>query len=548
MIAVSLIVLAGLAAAGVLRKRSAATRHWVLATALACAAVAPALELIVPAWDFRTETAPPTPQVRPQIVTSIVGEVPAEAGVGQPTKPHHIFDRAGTLMTRATLMAIWIAGTGISFFVLFVGLARLAWLASRSRPVRTGRWAELAQDIACQFDVRRPILLLQSDHPTLLVTWGLVRPKVMLPAGASEWGEDRMRIVLCHEVAHVRRGDWGTQMLSELLRAVYWFNPFVWMAGRRLRQESELACDDAVLNQGIEGPRYAQHLLDLARAIRRHRRVALPDLPAPAMVRPSTLERRVTAMLNTRLNRKPMTPFARIVATMCLATAAVLIVGLVASAQSSATFSGSVVDPMTSAVPKVAITLTSVQREAKHEVLSDQNGQFEFVALPAGDYLLEARYPGFEPLKETVTLAGRNIERTLALKIGSLRETVTVVVPTSAREAPTVPGVDERPARRLDDCNAASSGGNVRPPRKLTHESPTYPAQLAGTASKETVVLDARIGLDGAIREITAVEPANPDLANAAVDAVRRWKFEPTLLNCVPIEVMMRVTVNFEAR
>ena len=92
--------------------------------------------------------------------------------------------------------------------------------------------------------------LLQSHHPALLVTWGLGSPKILLPATASAWPADRIRVVLAHELAHVVRHDWLTQISAELLRALYWFNPLVWLAARRLREESERACDDAVLETG----------------------------------------------------------------------------------------------------------------------------------------------------------------------------------------------------------------------------------------------------------------------------------------------------------
>ena len=121
-------------------------------------------------------------------------------------------------------------------------------------------WRDVADDVARQYGLRTPVVLLQSDHPTLLVTWGLLRPKIILPAAAREWAADRMRVVLCHELAHIRRGDWAAQMTAELLRSIYWFNPLMWIASTRLRRESEQACDDEVLNLGIDGPEYAGHL------------------------------------------------------------------------------------------------------------------------------------------------------------------------------------------------------------------------------------------------------------------------------------------------
>ncbi len=107
----------------------------------------------------------------------------------------------------------------------------------------------------------------QSDHPSLLVTWGLARPKVILPSSADEWSDDRARVVMSHELAHIRRGDWIVQLSAELLRAFYWFNPLMWIACRRLRLESEHACDDEVMSRGVEGSDYATHLIELARAL-----------------------------------------------------------------------------------------------------------------------------------------------------------------------------------------------------------------------------------------------------------------------------------------
>ena len=110
--------------------------------------------------------------------------------------------------------------------MLLVGFGRLAWLASRSerlraRPLDRSR----AKTLPGSYGLRRPVVLLQSDHPTMLVTWGWLRPKVILPAGARDWTRDRVRVVLCHELAHIRRGDWAAQMTAELLRSLLLVQP-----------------------------------------------------------------------------------------------------------------------------------------------------------------------------------------------------------------------------------------------------------------------------------------------------------------------------------
>jgi beta-lactamase regulating signal transducer with metallopeptidase domain len=200
------------------------------------------------------------------------------------------------------VVAIWLTGAGAGLAFLFTGLIRLRRLASRSIPMGEP-WPALAQQICRDYAIPRPIRLLQSRNTSVLVTWGVVRAKVLLPQSASSWPANVANVVLRHELAHVRRCDWITQMIAQLLRIVYWFNPLIWIVCRRLRLEAELACDDAVLLRNINGHEYASHLLDLARSLNTTNRAWSAVL---TMARPSTLERRFAAMLNPELNRNPL--------------------------------------------------------------------------------------------------------------------------------------------------------------------------------------------------------------------------------------------------
>jgi hypothetical protein len=170
-----------------------------------------------------------------------------------------------------------------------------------------GPWRRLTALISDEYGLRSIVHVLESRNPSILVTFGALCPRVVLPAGASEWAEERARIVLRHELAHVRRRDWIAQMIAQVLRIVFWFNPLVWIVCRRLRLESECACDDAVLSDHIQGHEYAEHLLDLARVLNRHGQSWSAAL---SMARPSTIERRFSAMLNPRLNRYPVSRFS----------------------------------------------------------------------------------------------------------------------------------------------------------------------------------------------------------------------------------------------
>jgi beta-lactamase regulating signal transducer with metallopeptidase domain len=542
----SLVILVGFALTELLRKRSAALRHWVLAAVVGCAAAMPILDAIRPSTSLPLQ-APQSIQTAGQAgqpATQPGG--PSTASIGSDPSGSQTRLSTAAVLERISpfLREIWLSGVIASVFVLLTGLGRLTWLAARSRRVTTGRWSDLSGEIATAYGLRRPFVLLQSDHPSLLVTWGFTAPKVILPAAASEWSDDRARVVLWHELAHIRRGDWILQMCVELLRAVYWFNPLLWMLSRRLRFESEHACDDEVMGRGVEGPDYATHLVDLARALGRPSRRMLPALPAQAMARPSSLERRVRAMLNTRLDRKPITGLTRVLIVTALLAATVAI----AAAQNVfSTLSGSVRDSQGAVLPGVTLVLSNAQKQSKYEVKSDRTGSFEFPGLQAGDYVLEAGVPGFATLRQSVSVSGQDLNRDLQLHVGSLEETVTVV--DEAEYDPSASAARQigspRPVPACPASAFGGIGGQIRAPIRIRQARPEYPRTLHGTGTAGDVVLDGHIGLDGFIRDPEVRNQAHPDFASAAISAVSQWQWDQTLLNCVPVEVPVKVTVRF---
>jgi len=92
-----------------------------------------------------------------------------------------------------------------------------------------------------------------------------MRPLILLPEGAREWDDLRLRAVLLHESAHVRRRDCRAKYIAQASRAFLWWNPLAWMLAARLNHEQELACDDAVLSAGVAAKTYAAMLLEVAR-------------------------------------------------------------------------------------------------------------------------------------------------------------------------------------------------------------------------------------------------------------------------------------------
>ncbi|HUK32300.1 MAG TPA: M56 family metallopeptidase [Vicinamibacterales bacterium] len=538
-IKVSIIVLAALAATAMLRFRSAAVRHFVLAIALACAAATPAVRLVAPAW----QAAPRMQLLDRPLAVFDDGPLSRAAVVSTPAQRSIA---PASLMRAAAI--VWATGAGLSLLTLFAGFARLSWIASHATAVVDGPWMRTASELARACRLRRVPLVLQSDHPSALGTWGVWRPKVVLPADARSWPDERIRIVLGHELAHVSRRDWVVQTAAELLCALYWFNPLVWLAARRLRLESEQACDDAVLALGVEGADYASELVDLARACRPER---LLLVPTATIARPSSLERRVRAMLNATVNRDPLTRSASIAAALVLAVVTVLVAGLGVSAQSQfATVSGTVTDQHGRPIKGVRLVLSNGAAQTKNEVKSDASGYYEFVGIPSGTYELMFESPGMAYLKrEGLTVAsGQAVQINAVMKIGSVEETISVY--GTPDEQPLVRGYSgPRPADKPDACAQSASGGCIRPPVKIKDVRPVYPLGSRGG----TVELIATIGADGLVNGVDVISnrdggPAEIALADAAAEAVQQWEFMPTHLDGKPIETNMKVHVTFATR
>lgn len=300
----SILVLVGLAVTAVLHRQSAALRHAVLAMTIIAAAALVPLTTIAPTWhvSLPVSVAPWISPPRAWHVPLPVSAVPQTAAPRASTAPgpHTIVRRAvaarPTVRVVEVARVIWIAGVAVCAAVLLTGFIRLARIARRAQRVRGGEWVRAASQLQAAYGLRRPVTLLQTDAPDVLATFGVRHHRVLLPIHASAWSHDRIHAVLSHELAHVRRQDWLVQMSAEALRCVYWFDPLMWIACARLRRESEYACDDAVLGRGMAPRDYAVHLLELARVCRRPRRHAA--LPAIPMARASTLERRITVMLD----------------------------------------------------------------------------------------------------------------------------------------------------------------------------------------------------------------------------------------------------------
>jgi len=526
----SIVLLIGLALRAGLRRRSPALRHAVLAAAILAA---PLVGLVAPWLPGLSVQAQWLPGAVPD--APVAGVASVASLVANPGEGTRVLPAADARLDYGVIaLAAWAAGAAVALGWLLVAARRVGRVAARGVTVTDARWSAALEQARRDAGLTRPVQLLAVPHGLLLATWGSWKPQVLIPASALGWSEARVRTVLAHEIAHVVRHDWLVQSIAEVLRALLWWNPLAWLACRALRHDSELACDDAVLRGGVGPTAYADELLQIARIVAP---AGPPARVVMGMARTSTLERRIVAMLNPRLDRR--VPTRRALFGLTVAVVLLLLpVGLLRAAQSARQpLDGVVYDTTGAVLPGVAVTLD--EGAAKVEVRTDPSGRFRIDGVEPGSHVLQVAVPGFRALRQPIALrTDSDWNRAVTLQVGDLKETVSV----RAR----------RPASITPIGDAASGptpvrvGGNIRAPRKTVNVNPEYPKRMVDAGLEGKVSVEAVVGIDGRVARARALTvEAHPDLAQAAVDAVRQWRFEPTLLNGSPVEIVMTVSVDF---
>lgn len=255
----------------------------------------------------------------------------------------------------AVVLLLWLTGAVVLVARLASGVARVSWITRRATAAAPTA-GQITGELAQALGVKRPVAVRTSPATRIPMTWGWARPVVLVPVDAGSWSSDRLRVVLLHELAHVKRGDWATQLLAQVACAVYWFNPLVWLAARWQRVERERACDAAVLSTGTSASSYANHLLEIARS---RMEPAWSSLPAVAMARHSQLEGRLLAILDPRARRT-----ATRIGAWLAGVATIAVVLLLAAVEPSARATpgaGDGVEPAVSALP-AATRLPAMQQ------------------------------------------------------------------------------------------------------------------------------------------------------------------------------------------
>jgi TonB family protein len=257
----------------------------------------------------------------------------------------------------------------------------------------------------------------------------------------------------------------------------------------------------------------------------------------------------------------------------------------IVAAQPVSEVSGTVTDPSGGVLPGVTVLLKSRASSEAKTAVTAAKGTFEFTDVAAGDYDLDVSLSGFRRNDLPVQVTpGQRLTTDVRMQLGSVAEEMTTVagdntspgvqMPTSlqtaadylaaahfyySREAFT--DADAMLTQAIDLIRASQPqvtppsaapgvvrvGGSIREPRKTNSVRPIYPAAALSSGAEGVVTLEAIIGRDGTVSDARVTSAASV-FDTSAIEAVRQWIFTPTLLNGMPVEVLMTVKMNFQMR
>jgi len=250
-----------------IKGRSAAERSWLAHIGLLALVIMALAPLVLPSWNVETPalfgsapaaeapaaSAPAPTTAAAQPIAPVAQEIVARV------KPAN-----AALSPLALTMALYAVPAAILLLITFLALARLIALRARADVLVDGHWLTALARAQQRMGFKHGTALLTSNALASPISWGLMRPVILLNSRAVE-AAGEAEAIIAHELAHVARMDWVKLLLARIATALFWFNPLVWILAREAHQLREEAADDAVLAADIADTDYAELLVGVAR-------------------------------------------------------------------------------------------------------------------------------------------------------------------------------------------------------------------------------------------------------------------------------------------
>lgn len=565
--AIMLAMLAGVLVA-CLRKRAAA-QHLVWTVVVAGMVLLPVLRPMIP--------AAPLPIAQPQLLQAVsVKPRPQSAATAVSTlsAPARGANEAASLRPSWHLYAaiIYTAGVLLLAIRLFLGLLLSRSLLRRARPLREELW-RYHNLIA---DARVEVEIQESERVRVPVTHGLKTMRVILPKGWRAWPEQKMTVVLTHELTHARRRDPLLALMAAVNKCIFWFHPLAWWLERQLAVLAEQAADDAAVAVARDAESYARMVLEVAARMKEQNgRLVWHGTALDG----SLVAQRIRRVMDPRTQKyvKRLGKTARV----SLLTSAGLLLWIVAAVDFHSTTQAqdtvsSLVSPQPVRVSEqvAARNLIEAPLPVYPPLAKKAHIQDTVILLAVVDihgHVTDLKVIAGHPmLVQAAMEAVRSyLYKPFLLNGNPVRFQTTVQVPfgrgakigpeietqlEAARQRGSIPPPPPPPPPppKVVALTPASSSQMIRVSKRaaagnlIESVKPVYPPVAKAAHVQGIVKLNVRIGSDGRVTDVNLIS-GHPMLVQAAIEAVKEYVYKPYLLNANPVEIATIVEVQFKA-
>ena len=247
-----------------MRRSSAAIRHLYLSAAVMILLALPLVSLVIPSWDMEWFSHPlPTGEGKTIVAPAERIETPMESETGKAQFQSPSSGKKSQFQWFEWILAAWLVGSAGLLLRLVGGKFFGYWVARKAPEINDKGFIDTVEQVTQQLGVMGKITILESNRFNVPFVSGIFRPRLIMPSHAKTWPSRRLKNILHHELAHVKRKDILIQFLAQVVCSIYWVNPLVWILERQLFLERERACDDMALGQDIKASEYAGHLMEV---------------------------------------------------------------------------------------------------------------------------------------------------------------------------------------------------------------------------------------------------------------------------------------------
>ena len=252
-----------------------------------------------------------------------------------------LWPKNGSLKNILGLSMLILWSTGLLFLLIriFLGLYAAHRITRQGKKILSFSWQKLMEKLLKSLSLRRKISLFRHSRVKFPLTWGVIKPVIIMPDTSRNWTRDQCTSVLLHELSHIKRGDFLIKVIARISCAVFWFNPLSWITYKKMKMEQEKACDEFVIKAGVRPSTYAANLISIKKSGQVHWHP--PALVLEAMGK-NQFQARLTAILRKQFKTKEIKMKTKIMLSLTVILL-MLVIGLARpyrSIASSETMSG----------------------------------------------------------------------------------------------------------------------------------------------------------------------------------------------------------------